>query len=213
MTQPRRGSGGSAAGSSDVGSTAGRRRKSMPTEASVALRCLRATVTELEEAHEAIGALLRLNDSAAWQKQLEQKDAELASLRAELRAKAAQVEAPAAEAGGGGAAEAARKLEELEAHYGAQLGAMTQKNAQMRVELKQTQQRLKERDAELEAERMAHTALAASAAAREIDGDDGDPNPNSNPNSNPDPNPNQVMTATLSSRRSTPTSRAGYRTR
>ena len=161
MTQPRRGSGGSAAGSSDVGSTAGRRRKSMPTEASVALRCLRATVTELEEAHEAIGALLRLNDSAAWQKQLEQKDAELASLRAELRAKAAQVEAaaPAAEAGGGGAAEAARKLEELEAHYGAQLGAMTQKNAQMRVDLKQTQQRLKERDAELEAERMAHTAL------------------------------------------------------
>ena len=161
MTQPRRGSGGSAAGSSDVGSTAGRRRKSMPTEASVALRCLRATVTELEEAHEAIGALLRLNDSAAWQKQLEQKDAELASLRAELRAKAAQVEAaaPAAEAGGGSAAEAARKLEELEAHYGAQLGAMTQKNAQMRVELKQTQQRLKERDAELEAERTAHTAL------------------------------------------------------
>ena len=159
MTQPRRGSGGSAAGSSDVGSTAGRRRKSMPTEASVALRCLRATVTELEEAHEAIGALLRLNDSAAWQKQLEQKDAELASLRAELRAKAAQVEAAAAEAGGGGAAEAARKLEELEAHYGAQLGAMTQKNAQMRVELKQTQQRLKERDAELEAERTAHTAL------------------------------------------------------
>ena len=158
MTQPRRGSGGSAAGSSDVGSTAGRRRKSMPTEASVALRCLRATVTELEEAHEAIGALLRLNDSAAWQKQLEQKDAELASLRAELRAKAAQVEAAAAEAGGG-AAEAARKLEELEAHYGAQLGAMTQKNAQMRVELKQTQQRLKERDAELEAERTAHTAL------------------------------------------------------
>ena len=151
MTQPRRGSGGSAAGSSDVGSTAGRRRKSMPTEASVALRCLRATVTELEEAHEAIGALLRLNDAAAWQKQLEQKDAELASLRAELRAKAAQVEAPAAEA--------ARKLEELEAHYGAQLGAMTQKNAQMRVELKQTQQRLKERDAELEAERMAPTAL------------------------------------------------------
>ena len=75
MTQPRRGSGGSAAGSSDVGSTAGRRRKSMPTEASVALRCLRATVTELEEAHEAIGALLRLNDAAAWQKQLEQKDA------------------------------------------------------------------------------------------------------------------------------------------
>ena len=162
MTQPRRTSGGSAAGSSDVGSTAGRRRKSMPTEASVALRCLRATVTELEEAHEAIGALLRLNDSAAWQKQLEQKDAELASLRAELRAKAAQVEAPAAEAGGGGAAEAARKLEELEAHYGAQLGAMTQKNAQMRVELKQTQQRLKERDAELEAERTAHTALQPS---------------------------------------------------
>ena len=160
MTQPRRGSGGSAAGSSDVGSTAGRRRKSMPTEASVALRCLRATVTELEEAHEAIGALLRLNDSAAWQKQLEQKDAELASLRAELRAKAAQVEAPAPAAeAGGGAAEAARKLEELEAHYGAQLGAMTQKNAQMRVDLKQTQQRLKERDAELEAERMVHTAL------------------------------------------------------
>ena len=159
MTQPRRGSGGSAAGSSDVGSTAGRRRKSMPTEASVALRCLRATVTELEEAHEAIGALLRLNDSAAWQKQLEQKDAELASLRAELRAKAAQVEAAEA---GGGAAEAARKLEELEAHYGAQLGAMTQKNAQMRVELKQTQQRLKERDAELEAERMARTALQPS---------------------------------------------------
>jgi hypothetical protein len=47
-------------------------------------------VTELEEAHEAIGALLRLNDSAAWQKQLEQKDAELASLRAELRAATAQ---------------------------------------------------------------------------------------------------------------------------
>ena len=56
----------------------------------MALRCLRATVTELEEAHEAIGALLRLNDSAAWQKQLEQKDAELASLRAELRAATAQ---------------------------------------------------------------------------------------------------------------------------
>ena len=36
----------------------------------------------------------------------------------------------------------AEATEELEAHYGAQLGAMTQKNAQMRVELKQTQQRL-----------------------------------------------------------------------
>lgn len=95
MTQRRRASGGSAAGSSsDVGSTAGRRRKSMPTEASVALRCLRATVAELEEAHEALGALLRLNDSAAWQKQLEQKDAELASLRAELRATAAQALTP-----------------------------------------------------------------------------------------------------------------------
>ena len=37
-----------------------------------------------------------------------------------------------------------------------------------------TQQRLKERDAELAAERDAHTALAASAAARAIDRDDGD---------------------------------------
>ena len=80
--RPTDGRPGSATGSaSDVGST-GRRRKSIPQEAAVALRCLRSTVLELEEAHEAMGALLRLRDSDG-----RQKDTELASLRAQLQAK------------------------------------------------------------------------------------------------------------------------------
>ena len=110
--RPTDGRPGSATGSaSDVGST-GRRRKSIPQEAAVALRCLRSTVLELEEAHEAMGALLRLRDSDG-----RQKDTELASLRAQLQAKGEAAQAAQA-AEGGPAAEAARKLEELEAQYG-----------------------------------------------------------------------------------------------
>ena len=123
----------SAASSLDGGSERpARMRKSMLREA-VAMQCVLATVRELEEAHEALRAGERLKEK---EKGSRQNDEQLAALRAQLQAKDEALLAQAEQAVDG--AEVGRKqLEELEARYGAQLGAMTQKNAQMRVDLKQ----------------------------------------------------------------------------
>lgn len=67
-----------------------------------------------------------------------------------------------------------KELADKESEYGTQLGAMTQKNAQMRVELKKLQQELSKTQQELASERTAHAALQKVAVKQAVDRDDGD---------------------------------------
>jgi hypothetical protein len=141
----------------------------MLREATVVLQCILATVSEQEEAHEALVALLRLKDG-----DLCSRDAELEYLRQRLKERDAILQASGDDVSRKSEQDWVKELADKESEYGTQLGAMTQKNAQMRVELKKLQQELSKTQQELASERTAHAALQKVAVKQAVDRDDGD---------------------------------------
>lgn len=120
---------------------------SLATEYAVGLSSVVEAMKELEEAHERSVATLRT------------KEAEMKATEEAWEAKLQQKE---------------EEWQASENETSAQLGTLTQKNAQMRVEIKHSTKRCSDLEGELEAERAAHLALQQVAEDRLVENDDGD---------------------------------------
>lgn len=134
---------------------------SLATEYAVGISSMVEAMIELEAAHEHSIAALRSKEEEllAKEAQLQAKEAELKATEEAWEARLRQRE---------------EEWQASENETSAQLGALTQKNAQMRVEIKQSTKRCSDLEAELEAERAAHAALQQVAEKHAVENDDGD---------------------------------------
>ena len=134
---------------------------SLATEYAVGLSSVVEAMKELEEAHERSVATLRSKEEEllAKEAQLQAKEAEMKATEEAWEAKLQQKE---------------EEWQASENETSAQLGTLTQKNAQMRVEIKHSTKRCSDLEGELEAERAAHLALQQVAEDRLVENDDGD---------------------------------------